>query len=122
LNYLINKIAFWRRERWRVDVHDGMDDIALALTADAWSRTGRVSVEAACASGRARLRSGMVLIARADVGARPRLPLEPALKPMQQFDRTLSAIGQRFGASRVEWVALEMEYAATNRRRSRDRS
>ena len=44
-NYVLNKAAFWRHERWSVDVQDGMDDIALALAADAWSRTGRVSVE-----------------------------------------------------------------------------
>jgi hypothetical protein len=40
----------------------------------------------------------------------PRLPLTPAVKPLQQLDRTLCEIEQRFGASRREWVALELEY------------
>jgi hypothetical protein len=42
-NYLLNKAAFWRHERWSVEVRDGMDDIPFAFAADAWSRTGLVS-------------------------------------------------------------------------------
>jgi hypothetical protein len=51
-SYLLNKAAFWRHERWSVDVRDGMDDIALAFVADAWSRSGRVSVDAAASGSR----------------------------------------------------------------------
>ena len=110
-NYLLNKAAFWRHQRWSVDVYNGMDDIALALRADAWSRTGRVTVEAASASGPVTLRSGVVLMAQPASEGTPRLPLTPALKPAQQLDRTLREIGERFGASQREWVMLEMEYA-----------
>jgi putative intracellular protease/amidase len=67
-DYLLNKAAFWRHQQWSVDVQDGMDDVALALVADAWSRTGRVSVEAASASGPATLRSGVVLMAQPAAG------------------------------------------------------
>ena len=62
-NYLLNKAAFWRHERRSVDVWDGMDDIPLAFAADAWSRTGRVSVDAS-APGPVTLRSGLVLVAQ----------------------------------------------------------
>lgn len=111
-SYLLNKAtAFWGRERWRADVQDGSDDVALALVADAWSRTGRVDVEAAAPAGRVRLKSGLTLLAQAPSTDAPRLPLDPALKPMQQLDRTLCAIADRYGASRHEWVLLEMEYA-----------
>ncbi len=111
-SYLLNKARFWSHEQWGVDVRDGMDDIALALTADAWSRTGRVSVHAESASsGTVKLRSGMVLAVNASTPGAPRLPLVPAMKPLQQLDRTLCEIGQRFGASRREWVMLEMEYS-----------
>ena len=75
-NYVLNKAAFWRHERWSVDVRDGMDDIALALAADAWSRTGRVSVDAS-ASGPVTLRSGLVLVAQPAAEGTPRLPLAP---------------------------------------------
>jgi putative intracellular protease/amidase len=40
LSFILNKLAFWRDDQMRVDVVDGMDDITLAFTADAWSRTG----------------------------------------------------------------------------------
>ena len=108
-NYALNKIAFWRHESWSVDVRDGTDDIALALAVDAWSRTGRVSVEAS-ASGPVKLRSGLVLVARPSAQGTPRLPLTPALKPVQQLDRTLCEIAERFGAERREWVMMELEY------------
>jgi putative intracellular protease/amidase len=110
-SFIANKIAFWRNERWGVDVRDGSDDITLALAADAWSRTGHVSIDAASASGPVKLRSGLVLFAQPVDEKTPRLPLAPGLNPMQQLDRTLCEIGQRYGASRREWVMLEMEYA-----------
>ena len=108
-NYLLNKAAFWRHQRWSVDVWDGMDDIPLAFAADAWSRTGRVSVDAS-APGPVTLRSGLVLVAQPAAVARPRLPLTPGVKPVQQLDRTLREIAERFGAARSEWVMIELEY------------
>nr|WP_238137058.1 DJ-1/PfpI family protein [Variovorax sp. JS1663] len=107
--YLLNKAAFWRHEDWRVEVREGQDDVALALAADAWSRTGRVDVEAS-ASGPVRLRSGLMLAARPVDASAPRLPLETALKPVQQLDRTLCEIAERHGAARRDWVMQEMEY------------
>jgi transcriptional regulator GlxA family with amidase domain len=107
--YVLNKAAFWRHERWTGDVQDGIDDIALALAADAWSRTGRVSIEA-LASGPVTLRSGLVLVAQPAADGLPRLPLAPALKPVQQLDRTLCEIAGRYGAARRDWVMQEMEY------------
>ena len=64
IDYLLDKAAFWRGERWAVEVRDGMDDVSLALATDAWERTGRVRVEAVSPSGPVRLRSGLVLTAR----------------------------------------------------------
>ena len=111
-SYLLNKAAFWRHERWSVDVRDGMDDIALALAADAWSRTGRVSIDAS-ASGPVRLRSGLLLVAQPAAQGTPRPPLATTLEPAQQLDRTLGEIAKRFGAARREWVMMELEYAGT---------
>ncbi len=111
-SYLLNKAPFWSYERWGVDVRDGTDDIALALTADAWSRTGRVNVHAESASpGTVTLRSGMVLVVEPASQSTPRVPLTSAMKPLQQLDRTLCEIQEHFGASRREWVVLEMEYS-----------
>jgi putative intracellular protease/amidase len=109
-NYLLNKAAFWSHERWSVDVWDGMDDIPLAFAADAWSRTGRISVSAS-ASGPVTLRSGLVLMAGPAAEGTPRLPLKPGLKPVQQLEQTLCEIADRFDAARFEWVMIELEYA-----------
>jgi putative intracellular protease/amidase len=111
-DYVLTKIAFWRHERWSVDVRDGMDDVALALVTDAWTRTGLVGVEAS-ARGPVKLRSGLTLLAKPTAKDAPRVPLEPALSPAQQLDRTLSEIAARFGAARREWVMLELEYPDT---------
>ena len=117
-SYLLSKVtAVWSREGWAVDVEDGTGDIALALAVDAWSRTGRVSVEAASASGPVTLRSGLRLMARPAAEGTPRLPLDPGLLPVQQLDRTLAEIARRFPGSRHEWVLLEMEYAGLDRGR-----
>ena len=86
-------------------------DIALAFAADAWSRTGRVSVDAASPTGPVTLRSGLVLIAQPAQEKMPRVPITPGLSPVQQLDRTLCEIAERYGASRRDWVMLEMEYA-----------
>ena len=109
-NFLLNKAVFWGHQRWSAPVQDGADDIALALAADAWSRTGRIEVEATSATGSVRLRSGLTLATAPAAPNAPRLPLQPALKPLQQLDRTLCEIGERHGAARLEWVMLEMEY------------
>lgn len=110
-NFIVNKAtAWWRHERWSVDVTNGSDDIALALAADAWSRTGRVSVVAASVSNVVTLRSGLKLVAKPAADGTPRLPLAAGVKPVQQLERSLCEIHQRYGDSRHEWVLLEMEY------------
>jgi putative intracellular protease/amidase len=108
-SFILNKLAFWRDDRMRVDVVDGMDDIALAFAADAWSRTGHITVQAV-APGPVKLRSGITLLPDAAAVDAPPLPLTPSLKPMEQLDRTLCEISSRFGAARREWVMMELEY------------
>nr|WP_298724756.1 DJ-1/PfpI family protein [uncultured Steroidobacter sp.] len=107
--YIVNKLAFWRRDEMRVDVVDGMDDIALAFTADAWSRTGHITVQAA-APAPVKLRSGITLLPEPAADDAAALPLASDLKPMEQLDRTLCDIGSRFGTARREWVMMELEY------------
>ncbi|WP_161811449.1 DJ-1/PfpI family protein [Steroidobacter agaridevorans] len=109
LSFVLNKMAFWRDDQMRVDVVNGMDDITLAFTADAWSRTGHMTVQAA-APAPVQLRSGITLLPEGGAEDAAPLPLTPDLKPMEQLDRTLCEIGSRFGTSRREWVMIELEY------------
>jgi len=36
-----NAVAFWKRERLGIELTPGIDEVSLALAADAWSRTYR---------------------------------------------------------------------------------
>jgi hypothetical protein len=49
-------------------------------------------------------------MAQPAAGGMPRVPLAPALRPVQQLDRTLCEIAERYGASRRDVVMQEMEY------------
>lgn len=109
-SFILNKLAFWRDEQWRVNVEPGMDDITLAFTADAWSRTGHIEVHAV-APAPVKLRSGLTLLPQPVSDDAPLLPLTHGLTPIQQLERTLCEIGSRFGEARREWVMMELEYA-----------
>jgi hypothetical protein len=87
-DYVRNKLAFWGHQRWSIEVQNGI------------------------ASGSVTLRSGLVLIAQPARDGNARLPLDRSSKPVQQLDRALCAIAERYGASRREWVMMEMEYAS----------
>ena len=41
LTVIGNAIAFWNRERVGIELTPGLDEVSLALVADAWSRTYR---------------------------------------------------------------------------------
>src|SRR5690606_12195530 len=92
----------------------------LALATDAWSRTGRVEVEAA-APGPVTMRSGLELRARPAAADEPRLALASELPPVRQLDRTLCEIEERYGAALRERVMLEMEYGGTTARCAGDK-
>ncbi len=113
--YVINMLSFWQHENKSIRVQNGADDVQLALSADAWSRTHLASVTAVAEStGPVRLRSGLALIPAPDTAmAAPgpgSLSLQAEIRPAEQLDRTLCEIGRKYGAATRDLVALEMEY------------
>lgn len=110
--YIVDKMAFWRREQRALDVRDGTDDIALAFAADAWARTGLVQVRAAAPSPTVKLRSGLVLIAEPVPQEMARVPMSDDVHPVRQLDRTLCDIDAHFGPLRRDRVEQELEYPA----------
>ena len=105
-------------ERLVVPVADGVDDIALALTVDAYGRTMRSAVSIRTPSD-APVRSshGLLLLppeaAQAQaVATRPvhELPI-PDGPSLAALDRAMADIGQRYGTGTERYVGLEMEYA-----------
>ncbi|USX26098.1 DJ-1/PfpI family protein [Oxalobacteraceae bacterium OTU3CINTB1] len=95
----------------------GVDEIALAYTADAWSRSKRSRVYAVAAStedGAALLTlHGLTLQPDGEGidGLRMLPPLSIATPPGRSLDESLDAIATRYGSNTAKLVALEFEYA-----------
>ena len=101
-------------ERVGIPLADGVDEIALAVTADAWSRTGRSqAVSIAPTAGAVASRNGLVFLP--DVVGTPDgidLPLPPpaAEFPARAFDAVLADIASRYGRRTAYAVAIDFEY------------
>jgi putative intracellular protease/amidase len=98
-----------------VPVTAGVDEIALAITADAYSRTGRSHAEAVTAArGPLATRHGLVLLPDrvAGDGQAPdvMLPALAAAPPAKTFDTVLASIATRYGRRTAYGVALDFEY------------
>ncbi|HTO69516.1 MAG TPA: thiamine biosynthesis protein ThiJ, partial [Myxococcota bacterium] len=101
-----NTLAFWSHETVDVPLDDGVDEVALALTADAWKRTYRASVRAVSPAAEVRSRHGLILLA--DGPGAPSVALPPAGTPA--IDAVLAAIDRRYGPATADFVALQLEY------------
>jgi putative intracellular protease/amidase len=104
-----NWLAFWSHETLAVPVEDGVDEIALALVADAWSRTYRSRVVATAAAP-VTTRRGLTLVPDADATPGPGLPPIPLEQPARALDGALADIGKRYGERTAAFVALQLEY------------
>lgn len=105
-----NVLAFWGHETIRMSVADGFDEIALALTADAWSRTYRSQAIVAQKQALIRSRHGLMLVPDGpqDTGfADVEIPQEASVKAL---DHALEEIAVRYGGSTADIVALQLEY------------
>lgn len=103
--------AVWDHQRVEAPLTDGMDEIALALRADAWSRTFHGKVVSTATDGRA-IRSRHGLLITPDAAPRhgsivltlADAPAGPAL------DTALADIGRRYGPRTRRLAALGLEY------------
>jgi hypothetical protein len=112
---LKNKAMFWRHEALGVEVGPGVDEISVALLADAYARTRRSSAVSVAQGDRSILtRRGLTLIAdRAPNGAdQPdrMLPRFDALPAAHALDLALDGIAASYGKATADLVALTMEY------------
>ncbi|MPS26212.1 MAG: transcriptional regulator [Alcaligenaceae bacterium] len=109
-----NVLAFWNRERIGVALEPGMDEVSLALVADAWSRTYRSrAVTFAQTSQAVETRNQVRVIPEAVSADRPSASHTAAFtdqRPAQALDQTLRAIAGRYGARTANVVALQLEY------------
>jgi transcriptional regulator GlxA family with amidase domain len=114
ITVLTNKIAFWNREQLGLVLEQGMDEVSLALVADAWSRTYRSSVTThAGSTAVVKSRYGVrVLPDRAEliVSEDRSISAFPSRKPAEALDLTLAAITARHGKRTADVVAMQLEY------------
>lgn len=108
-----NRFAVWSEDRFGIALEPGLDEVSLALVADAWSRTYRSRVELlATAMEAVTTRSGVRLIPdRVTAATGGRLPHEWASKrPTEALDAALQHIGARYGEATAHIVAMQLEY------------
>jgi putative intracellular protease/amidase len=115
-------ISFWNHERIGIEVGDGVDEIALAFSADAYSRTYRSKAFAvAKEAGEVRTKRGLHLIpdmVGEQVDVHYSFRLEQEHHPVLALDAVLNDIEAHQGRSVAELVALQLEYPARQWERS----
>jgi putative intracellular protease/amidase len=119
-----NTLAFWNRETLSISLAPGVDEVSLALVADAWSRTYRSRVVTVADEGRAlQSRSGLGILPDLVATSRPTegtLDSAVARRPVPALNETLQAIADRYRSDTADLVAMQLEYskqAASGERR-----
>ena len=110
-----NWVSFWSHEEIGVPISNGMNEVTLALAADAYSRTYRsnaVSISSSAAD--VHTRGGLLIVPDRLAGdskttGRTLKRLDDT-KPVAALDAALRDIADRYGRSTSAFVALQMEY------------
>ena len=112
--YLRNWLSFWRHETLGVPVSEGVDEIALGLTVDAYSRTAlSKAVTVGSSSEAVRSKHGLVIHPNTSGQAAAVDHMLPPLRsdePARTIDRELAQIASRFDRPTADIVALVIEY------------
>jgi hypothetical protein len=108
-----NTLAFWQREQFGIALAPGIDEVSLALVADAWSRTYRSNaVTFAADAGALRTKHGVRIVPdriAANWAAERSLPAIDN-QPAQALDGALRGIEVRYGTRTADFVAMQLEY------------
>jgi putative intracellular protease/amidase len=109
-----NTLAFWGHEKLGIAIEPGVDEVALALTADAWSRTYRsMVVTISKDKGSVRTLGGIVVVPDGVAAKATTETLLPNLGnelPAKALDSALAGIEARYGRKTLNFVALQLEY------------
>jgi len=112
---LTNKLAFWSHQEIGIPIDTGVDEVALALVADAYSRTYRSQALALAASNQPVVsQRGLAIRPDRVQSAAQRvdhtLELQSDRPPVALFEMALQEIKQRYGSATAAFVALQLEY------------
>jgi putative intracellular protease/amidase len=114
LTAMANKLAFWNHEDLGLELTPGVDEVTLALVADAWSRTYRSRAVAIAATTNAiESRNGIRIypaMATTDWPAAQLLAPIGILPAADALDEALHQITVRYGIDTARMVAMQLEY------------
>jgi putative intracellular protease/amidase len=114
-----NILAFWKHEQLGVALAPGIDEVSLALVADAWSRTYRSkAVTFAGTTDAQPSRNGIRVVPDKVTTSWPAERLLPAVgdrQPAKALDQALDGIEARYGTRTVDFVAMQLEYPVSAR-------
>jgi putative intracellular protease/amidase len=114
LTAIRNALAFWNQEHLGIELAPGVDEVSLALVADAWSRTYRSRVVTFAGNADAQqTRNGMRIFPHLVAASWPAERLLPAiggLQPAKALDQALHGIEVRYGMRTADFVAMQLEY------------
>jgi putative intracellular protease/amidase len=119
LTVMGNLLAFWNHEQFGIELVPGIDEVSLALVADAWSRTYRSRAVTFAGTADAQPTLGGIRIFPDRVATR--WPAEHHLAgigdrpPAEALDQTLDAIAARYGRRTADVVAMQLEYPRQTR-------
>jgi putative intracellular protease/amidase len=109
-----NTVAFWNREQLGLEIASGVDEVSLALVADAWSRTYRArAVTFSPMDGAKESRNGIHILPDEVSASWPADHLLAAIghrKPAKVLDEALQGIADRYGTRTADFVAMQLEY------------
>jgi transcriptional regulator GlxA family with amidase domain len=116
---LANRVRFWRHENLGIRLEPGIDEVSLALVADAWSRTYLSSATTLAASADAvETRNGLRIVpdrANAHWPDAQQISSFTGRPPVETLDHTLQAIAARYGEPTTNVVAMQLEYPRSGR-------
>jgi putative intracellular protease/amidase len=117
LTAIRNALAFWNREQFGIALSPGVDEVSLALVADAWSRTYRSNAVTFAADGGAlQTRHGAHILPEQISANWPTERLLPPVgdRPALALDEALRGIEERYGGRTADFVAMQLEYPRTS--------
>ncbi len=107
---IVNAGNLLGKETHAIEVADNIDELTLAVTADAWSRTYRSSCVTLGDKPMITTKHGLqVIVDRTNPRGLNLLPTLPA-KPGSGIDTALAGIHQRYGLPTAAFVALQLEH------------
>lgn len=114
LTAMRNRLAFWNHEQLGMELQPWVDEVSLALVADAWSRTFRSRVVTFASTADARRTRNGLLVVPDEVAttwpAERQLPAVGDRPPAKALDEGLLAIEDRYGTATANFVAMQLEY------------